>query len=736
MPSFVHPALLWGLAAMAIPVLIHLINMMRHRKVEWAAMEFLLASQKKNRNWVIFKQLLLLLLRMLAVAAVALLVAQPLLHNQWGNLLGRNRTHHIILLDDSFSMSDRWADTDAFKEAKKVIQRIGTEAARQGQLQSCTLLRFSRLGQFKRATEPDLLKASVGANFADELEGLLAKIKVSQTAAGPLPALQAVAQLLGDKDGDRRILYLLSDFRAPQWNDPADLRKEMLKLNELGMEIHLIHCVDRQRSNLAIASLLPAEGIRPAGVPWSMEVAVQNFGSEPVRDVSVTLGEDGHGRPSVSFGEIFPGKIAKKNFEVRFPQAGQHEISARLEGDAVEADNHRFFAIDIPADLPVLLIDGDAQARDARYLSFALAPGASARTGLRPQIESPRYLSVKPLDNFLSVNLTNIERLDVSAVDALEKYVAAGGGAVFFLGEKCQTKFFNDVLYRDGKGLFPIPLAREMDLQVDRLEPAPDLQVEPHFIFAKQNSYLPTVRVERYFAVPEGWRPPPDSTVRVAARLRNGAPLVVERSFGKGRVLAFLTTAAPTWNNWALNPSFVVSMQQLQAYLSQRLAGGESRVVGSPLELSMDPAVYQPQVQFTFPEDSAAPEVTVNATKGGGGMLTATLPDTDLSGVYGARLTRADGTAEIRRYAINVDPAEGDLATLGGEQLATRLEGVKYQYEQAAMFQSAPSDLGGHNLAETLLYFLIFLLIGEQILAWSASYHPSRRRPLSQGDNA
>ena len=129
MPSFLHPALFWTLGlptlgVVAIPVLIHLINMMRHRRVPWAAMEFLLLSQKKNRTWVMLKQLLLLLLRMLAVAAVVLLVAQPVLQNQWGNLLGGTRTHHIVLLDDSFSMSDRWEDTDAFAEAKKVVQRI------------------------------------------------------------------------------------------------------------------------------------------------------------------------------------------------------------------------------------------------------------------------------------------------------------------------------------------------------------------------------------------------------------------------------------------------------------------------------------------------------------------------------------------------------------------------------------------------------------------------------------
>ena len=148
---------------------------------------------------------------------------------------------------------------------------------------------------------------------------------------------------------------------------------------------------------------------------------------------------------------------------------------------------------------------------------------------------------------------------------------------------------------------------------VDRLEPAPDVQVEPHFIFrvlaGKRNSFLQTVAVERYFAVPEGWRPPPDSTVRVMPGSATARRWPSSGSFGKGRVVAFLTTAAPAWNNWARNPSFVVVVQDLEAYLSQGPAEGRSLLVGSPLELRLDPAAYQPQVRFT----------PARAERGGGG---------------------------------------------------------------------------------------------------------------------
>jgi hypothetical protein len=736
MPSFVHPLLLWGLAIAAVPVLIHLINMLRHRRVEWAAMEFLLLSQKKHRTWIIFKQLLLLLLRMAAIAAVALLVAEPLLSSRFSRIFGHVKTHHVILLDDSYSMSDRWDDTSAFQEAKKVIARIGGEAAKQIQPQSVTLLRFSRVGKSGRPTQADFLNEQVANGFADQLKKVLDKCDASQSDAGPVEPLKALDELLGDPEGERRILYELSDFRTRQWNDPADAKKCLLKWQAAKADIHLIDCINQARPNLSIVSLQPEEGVRAAGVPWFMEVAVANHSRAAAKDVSVVLSEDGRARPSTSIAQIPPGRTAKERFQVIFPAAGWHTISARLEGDAVAADNYRFYAVDLPADLPVLLIDGDVKAKDAKFLDWLLNPGGAVKTGLRPTIETPRYLSMKPLDGFATINLADIDRLDRSAVAALEKFVAEGGGAAFFLGEKCQSKFFNQELYRDGKGLFPLPLKGPAELLVDRLEVAPDVQTEKHFIFRifaeKRNSFLQSLLVQRYFAVADKWQPPADGSVSVLAKLRNGAPLAVEKSFGKGRVIAFLTTAAPTWNNWARNPG-VVMFLDLQAYLCGRDAEAPAQLVGAPLEVTLDPAKYLPQVRFITPQEAGAPTATIDAAAGPDKKLHALLAETDSSGFYEALLTRSDNSSEIRRYAYNVEPAEGDLAALDQTQLAERLakdsgdgrSGLKYQFERAAAFQTAQNESTGDNLRETILYALIILLIGEQLLAYSASYHPA-----------
>ena len=733
MPAFNHPLLLWGLLIAGLPVLIHLINMMRHRRVRWAAMEFLLVSQKKHRTWILLKQLLLLAMRMAAVALVVLAVAGPVLNNELGSRLGSSKTHHFVLLDDSFSMSDRWDDTSAFAQAKTVVARIAALASHQVQPQTFTLLRYSQAVRPAGDRRADFVKEPVSTDFTNRLGRMLTGLKTSLSAAGPLPSLEAVGQYLEQSKHERRVLYLVTDFRVRQWNEPGELRSRLARLAASGVEIHLINCVQAEHANLAISDLRPGHGTRAAGVPLFMEVTVANLGPATVRDVPVTIEADEQALPAVKTGEIPPGKTVKERFPVYFATPGPHRIKARLENDVIVADNERWSAVDFAAGLPVLLIDGDPEARDAAYLGAALDPGRPVVTGVQPRIEKPRFLSLNVLDTFQAIYLLNVERLDTSAVEALEKYVAGGGGVGVFLGPRSSTKFINDALYRGGKGFFPLPVGGEASLLIDRLQKTPDLEVGTHPIFrvlaGKRNSFIATVNVERYMAAAKGWKPAPDSGVQVIAHLRNGDPLAVERSFGEGKVVAFLTTAAPEWNNWARNnPSFPVAMQELQAYLSREPID-TGRLIGTPLVVKLPPSQYDRAVRFTTPDKEALP-ATVNAVPASDGTLTASLAATDFCGIYQVRLHRNDGQEENREFAYNVDPDEGDLRTVPGAQLAQQYRGVA-RYQQAADFQSAGETQSGYQITDLLLYVLVGLLILEQLLAWSASYHRSTRPALS-----
>jgi len=738
MPSFVHESLLWwGLPLVGLPILIHLINLMRHRRVQWAAMEFLLQSQKRHQKSILFKQLLLLLLRMLAVAAVVLMLAQPLIRNQWGALLGGTKTHHVILLDDSFSMSDHWADTSAFDQAKAVVGRLAAQAGHQDTPQIFTLLRFSRARQLARGTQPDMLQEAVDAKFGARLEQVLGPLRVSETAAEPADALDAVDRLPAKGEDEDRVVYLISDFRANQWRDPQAVEKTLRRLDAAGAQLHLINCVDTVHQNLAVTALRANAGTRAAGVPLLMEVAVQNFGPAAAKQVSVAIEEDGQARPPLVLEEVPAGRTLTRRFPVLFATAGEHELTARLPSDAVAADNARSVVIDLPKVVESLVIDGDPKARDAFFLTSALAPGGKTASGLKPMIETPRYLRDHPLERFETIFLLNVPRLDQAEIAALEAFVKAGGGLGIFLGEQTRVDFINNELYRDGQGLFPVPLAGPAELVVDRLEKAPDLQVEDHPIFSvfagERNSFLSMVVVNRYFAVPATWSPDPESTVRVIARLRNQAPLAVERKFGAGRVVAMLTKASPTettlgsWNNWGRdNPSYVVALLEMQSYLSAPRHPDGTRLVGTPLEVKLDLSRFTPQVRFVLPREAGGGSLAIDAVATAG-VVNAVLGDTDSSGIYQAQLTGTDGAPVVERFAFNVESDEGNLERTDSQHLAEALPGIRYEFHQAADINYNPQQLAGFNLSESLLYALIAILLGEQMLAYACSYHPSAK---------
>src|SRR4051795_13615795 len=142
--SVLYPLILTiGLPLVGVPIMIHLINLRRQQRIKWAAMQFLVESQRRNRRWIFLKQLLLLLARMGVVALLVLMLAHLVLRNEWLSLLGRGTTHHLVLLDDSYSMSDRWGDTNALAEGKRAVGAIVDQAAQQSDTQLVTLLRFS-----------------------------------------------------------------------------------------------------------------------------------------------------------------------------------------------------------------------------------------------------------------------------------------------------------------------------------------------------------------------------------------------------------------------------------------------------------------------------------------------------------------------------------------------------------------------------------------------------------------
>jgi hypothetical protein len=743
MPTFDFPSLLWwGLPVAAAPLLIHLINLLRHRTVDWSAMEFLLASQKKYRTRVLLKQLLLMAMRVAAIAGIVLALAQPRWRSALASFLGGEQTTHILLIDDSYSMSEETVDESCFSRSRAVARQLIDEFAAAGSGQSLAIGRFSRLAVSSRDGF-DLVPQPLTPEQADEADKLIESAMPSQSAAGPRDAIAAAAEFVTSEAG-ATVLWVLSDFRDRDWRAADETASLLRQISEAGGDIRFIDCSPRPtataKANLALESISLIGGVPAAGVVLPMQVTVRNHGSEPSEELQIDLREDGVSRPGLRFESIAAGAAASQRVDVRFPEPGEHSLEATLGIDSVAADNTRSAVVSIADARQVLLIDGATvpgeRGGDAFFVASALAPGAGAPTGLSIQVDSQRSLTRESLARFDTIWLLDVPSLDPPEVEALEEYVRGGGGAVFFMGPRTLIDSCNSRLFRDGDGLFPVPLAGDVELLADLAatrggERVADIVVEDHpavaVLSGRRNPLVDAVRIDRSMAVDRTFEPEEGSGLRRLLSLRNGAPLLVEQPFGDGLVAVALTTAAPTWNNWARgNPSWVVVMLELESHLARGRRTAQSATVGDAITITLQDGLDEPEVDFVVPPDDSV--VHVEADRTAEGSLSATLDDTGAAGLYTARWRQEDGVEQTRLTAVNVDPAEGELATVTREQLDRLLVGVPYSMERAESMQEDRESLAGSSLTTPLLYLLVVLLLLEQVVSYSASYHPVSRK--------
>ncbi len=769
--QFGFPTLIPGFLLVLAPLLIHLINLLRHRRVKWAAMDFLLQSYKKHRKWVWLRQMLLLLSRMAAIALLVALLAQWKPQSALFARFSGAAAHHYVLIDDSFSMSERTGGASAFDQALQAVRAIAERALEQDGPQRLTLLRFSRAAarvetdevEEKAARVADLNSAVVDGRFDSVLEDLRRKLVPSELPATPLAALGICRQLVAADDFGAKLVYVVSDFRADQWENPTELRSALFELQTAGAELEFVHCVRQAQPNLAIVELQPEAGPRVAGVPLFVNIDVKNFGTVTSQNVQLKVRsrffDDGLATTAVPgqfegeleelpvelIESIAPGDTVRRRVQVYFPRPGRHVVEALLPEDPIAADNRRWNVIDFRSGEPVLVVDGDAEQRHAFYLESIFQPGPNARTGIEPVVKDVNYLRDTPLEEltqYATIYLLDVGRLETRAVENVEAFVKGGGGLAVFLGPRVDRQFYNQALYREGQGVFPLPL-EEQDLLPPTEDDEPDVNVEgsQHPVFrdllAGRNPLIRLIHVDRFFAPPDDWRPPSESTVQIIAALRNRDPLMVESTFGEGKVIACLSTYAPLWNDLVLGPNALLALQ-LQAYLAQGRRRLDERLVGTPLPVELNLREFQPDVNFVLPGSNGIPQrrldrrATAISSDSNVGRATLGLEleeqgfagETDRSGVYELWATGLTGNTDIRRFALNVDTRESDPTLAEMREVVANLTPVRASWRYAD--QSQFDALNPANLPPNLilLALLLGLLIAEQALAYATSYHP------------
>lgn len=484
--SFLNPWAFWaGLLLVSAPVIIHLINRIRYRRVRWAAMEFLLKAQRRMRRKLILQQLLLLLMRMLMVFLAGVMVARFAGCGLSGD--ETRATAHVVILDDSPSMADGWraedgAATDAFEQAKLVLtEQIAKSAAEATTPQTLDVFRPSDLGNprgFGRLNPTSI----------DELKSHLAGYKPSTVRVPLADALRKAKAQLDAQGGDvGKVIHVLSDFRAVDWAEEGEAVKEAVQeLTTAGVKVFLVDVAhpfrkkdDRRaplaHDNVGVTDLQPAKLVVARYDPLEFTLRVKNYGTSELKNVRFAIkvnGDENKGR-SVLVPTLPGGQERAVKFEVPFDRVGTEEkpldrfslVTASLESGepgGIAADNVRHAVVEVRDRLPILVIEGRPEVKDKTGDGFYLRPVfQTVLSGYQWVDGKVATLEAGDLQRYAFVLLLNVPTLSDMAVKNLEQYAMTGGGVGFFLGPNVQAAAYNKALYRDGAGVFPVPLAEQ-----------------------------------------------------------------------------------------------------------------------------------------------------------------------------------------------------------------------------------------------------------------------------------
>lgn len=751
--ALVWPGLLAaGAACMSIPILIHLLNKRRFRRIRWAAVDFLVEADRRNRRRVRLEELILLTLRCLAMLLIGLMLARWFLRPDalLAVLGAAGVSERIVVLDDSFSMG---LATGGSQDSATVFDRSTTAIHRLiGWLrEESPNDRLSVL----LTSKPDtvwLAQNRIGDIQMADLESQLETLSPSNRGGNITASMTAIRESLDDREANLNVtIYVLSDFQRSDWAAGATEQQRVTgpaaALSDWADEDRTLRLVlvdvgESNATNLAITDVKSLQAQAVAGLTGRYVARVTNLGPTATKTSTLRVYVGDAAQPGVPVPVIAPYQSADVPIEVTFPNEGAETLSAELEGDALAIDDMRALAVPVQRALKVLIVNGepspDAFDDEAYLLSVALRPEGAAFSGNEPVIIDENELEEADLDGFHAVILANVYRLSESIVTRLETYAAHGGGIMLFLGDQVDPELYRRLLYRDGAGFLPAELTEIIRVPADQGGVGFGQMDETHPALQgfrdSEVSYFAGVRTIGYglCRIDETATTQPldiDSNdqlrdrapARVLLRFADSDnhPAIIERGFGQGHVILVATSADKEWNNWPNHPAYLVVMMELVQHIARRTNGALTRRVGESIQLELDPGRDQPFVTLKLPSYPEDPAIRIDArTDRETHLPTVEWGPCDQPGTYRLETAGLSGERSARLVSVSVDPRESDLRQIDRDALIESMGSLQTEYVTVEELTAEQDVRARRELWWAVWVLLLLVLMSEQTLGW------------------
>lgn len=673
--SFLHPAFLWALTALAIPVLIHLFQLRRFKRIDFPNVRYLVEVTQQTRARKKIQHWLVLLARCLALASLILAFAQPYLPGPTGATQVGERAVSLFV-DNSYSMDGQNSGGRMLDQARKQAQDA--------------VMAFSAADRYQVLTGAFEGREQVLLGRDEALE-TIARIDVSSYSRPLSKVLLRQREALASSDAPvkRRILFTdlqrsITDVEA--WTDDTLAPTVIVPLSPATPD------------NLSIDSAWFATPVRRAGQAETLHLRIRNHGEQDLQNVPIRLDIDGRQRAVASF-SVAGGTTVDTLMHFLGDGPGDHRGVIRIADQPVVFDDELFLAYRVTDRLRVLLVTGTDPISD-RAISNVFGLDSTHLFTTRGY----RGLDLAALEQQDLVLLNALPEVPGGLTHALTSFVEGGGSVAVFPPSMGDPVRYQELFARLGAGT--PALVDTNSMKVGRI----DLQ-DPFYraIFQSMpnNVDLPVVR--------ERWSLRPAAGSDVLLRLQDGSAWFARTSRGQGSAYLCASPLAESASNLTRHSLFATSLLRM-AELSRPM-GALYHTIGEVAHIALDgvelPADQPPHVKGPDGLD-LVPEV--RRTPGRTELLLhdQALPD----GPYFITI----GNDTVRSVALNLPRRESDLRAFSAEELTQQLSerGLK----SFRVLDVANSELSlrlneldqGHKLWKWFILLALLFLLVEVVL--------------------
>lgn len=611
--SFLSPLFLIGLAAIALPLIAHLISRKTSQKKSFPAVRFLISTQGELASTSKIKDILFLLLRALILVLIVLIFAKPAVFS-FSQKIHNNPLSIAIVIDNSFSMGYENNFTNAKQKALEAIDSLPD-----GSFARITALVAGKNEKPSLTEDKNLLRKK-----AKEAE-------LSYSYTNNEERLQNIYSKLQNAPNERKSVLLITDFQKNgwigeninyPWLDIQDIAKDSYPPNHAVTDSELSYINNFTR----------------------IQSRINNF-SDNITSELLTITQLGEDRIR-EYIDIEPqnSKTATASF---ITNTNNNIVSGSVEttNDSLKVDDIRYFISNENEDSKILIVDGDpredSRLNETYYLARAIET-ISENAATNTTILDNNGVLNKDLSEYDLIYLANIGEITPSFAKSLEEFVIEGGTAVIFLGNRVSMGLYNALL----NNILPGEL---LSVNEQGLTLAQTVSKSIPKEIADRNSQI---KIDKLFNISAH----PGSEVLIKAI--DNTPFLLKKGLGKGNVFAFSTTADTAWSNFSITPIFLPTIKMIHDLPNLEKNKSRHYLIGETVNIDVR---EKNKVAVVINPEGKKFEVNLES-----GKFTETL----VPGIY----TLVDNEETLYKFAVNIDPMESNLEKMPRQSLTKETE--------------------------------------------------------------